>query len=1074
MNRLYIQILPLIIYCISFNNVQAQVTDVCGTDTIVLRVDNFQYGTMRWERSYDMVIWEVIPNQNDTVYKFLPTESMYYRAAVKFSECDPEFSDISFVQIPPQANAGSDRIAPGQQVRLFANEESGAMGTWTIIEGSNGSLSSYSNPTPILSGTDSLYRLVWTLTNACGTSSDTVSVRFRETVFSDNLSIVDTTDTFLSDSADMANGLFIIEFNQPAPTITDSTILVGMAHGGFLRKVDSFTVNGNVYTMQTSQATLEDITEEGAYDFGHLFSLDTTYTDSKNPFGYTRLNRMPTRQELLTDPRFQTGENFYYLINQTDYAYPGVTMNTNTSKGNAPLIDLNFDYVTLIDTMGIKLELTGNYKYTPNFVADLDYSTLWGLKYFKIGSSNSIEEKSLALTLTATAAIEMPKKKYKKWKTTWNYLIIIGYVPVLVDIEFVVNGELEAKAAATMTAAHTVTERNVTTSYVEYDNNTWGYTYNNDSQSNVDNSLNFVGELTQSFKIGPVLSFRIYKVLGPYVDLKFTEQLRLCASPQLDWQAGIDLGAELKLGAKATILGKDLVDVYKSWQYEAFKYRFPDSLEIWSGNNQIYFLGDTLPNDVKVMVHSNRGIPLPYAPVRFAPQTGGSVLDSLVYTDILGHAQTKWIPGDSLLSRLEVSVLDCDSSHIKNSPITFIAHADTNVCAQSTLSAVIDIIDENTVSVEAIMGVEPYTYSTDGQNFVTIPPEVTVVPDTTYKFVVKDDEGCEASVNYFREHPCSISDLSVDLWVMGDSIIAQGSGGTPPYLYSIDDTLGFSVEYIFENRPIGTHTVFVKDSEDCIKSRNAEIFDPCDVSGLAIKLEIIGDSIIVTAIGGTPPYLYSINDNINFSPVYTFGGMPVGTHVVYVMDDEGCHAMRYAVIDHTPIICDPFTDPRDNRTYQVVQIGDQCWMAENLYYSTGNSWCYNDHPSCNNTAYLYDFYTAINACPAGWRLPTDAEWTQLTDTLGGIAIAGGILKDQQFWTQPNTGATNQYGFSARPGGARTSTGTYMFLWNRGYWWTATSDQPGMAWSRQMHYDSAEVIRNEGNMTMGFSVRCIKD
>ncbi len=117
-----------------------------------------------------------------------------------------------------------------------------------------------------------------------------------------------------------------------------------------------------------------------------------------------------------------------------------------------------------------------------------------------------------------------------------------------------------------------------------------------------------------------------------------------------------------------------------------------------------------------------------------------------------------------------------------------------------------------------------------------------------------------------------------------------------------------------------------------------------------------------------------------------------------------------------------FTDPRDGQTYNTVKIGNQWWMAENLNYDADTgSWCYNDNSSnCTTYGRLYDWATALTVAPAGWHLPTDAEWTVLTDYLGGLSVAGGKMKETgtTHWSSPNTGATNESGFTALPGGSR--------------------------------------------------------
>ena len=171
-----------------------------------------------------------------------------------------------------------------------------------------------------------------------------------------------------------------------------------------------------------------------------------------------------------------------------------------------------------------------------------------------------------------------------------------------------------------------------------------------------------------------------------------------------------------------------------------------------------------------------------------------------------------------------------------------------------------------------------------------------------------------------------------------------------------------------------------------------------------------------------------------------------------------------------------FTDPRDGQVYPVVQIGDQCWFAENLNYSTGNSWCYDDYPNnCNTYGRLYDWQTALTACPDGWHLPSDAEWTQLTDYLGGSNVAGGKMKStSSLWLSPNTGATNSSGFSGLPGGSYNGNGNFINVSFNGIWWSSTESTLS-AWSRRLNYGNVSVSRNNVfSETNGFSCRCLKD
>ena len=114
-----------------------------------------------------------------------------------------------------------------------------------------------------------------------------------------------------------------------------------------------------------------------------------------------------------------------------------------------------------------------------------------------------------------------------------------------------------------------------------------------------------------------------------------------------------------------------------------------------------------------------------------------------------------------------------------------------------------------------------------------------------------------------------------------------------------------------------------------------------------------------------------------------------------------------------------FTDKRDGKTYRTVKIGKQTWMVENLNHKTGSSVCYdNEESNCQKDGRLYDWNTALNACPAGWHLPSDAEWTALTDFVGGEETVGTKLKSKTGWSTGKNYkvATDDYGFSALPGG----------------------------------------------------------
>lgn len=171
-----------------------------------------------------------------------------------------------------------------------------------------------------------------------------------------------------------------------------------------------------------------------------------------------------------------------------------------------------------------------------------------------------------------------------------------------------------------------------------------------------------------------------------------------------------------------------------------------------------------------------------------------------------------------------------------------------------------------------------------------------------------------------------------------------------------------------------------------------------------------------------------------------------------------------------------FIDPRDGQEYDIVTIGNQTWFAENLNFVTGNSSCYdNDSSNCDIYGRLYDWETALTACPDGWHLPSEAELMELIDYLGGEEVAGGKMKATTGWNTPNTGATNSSGFTALPSGYRDYTGSngFYFIGNYGYIWTSTQD----VWQVKafiLHYDNTSVTSNLFDPTDSQPCRCLKD
>jgi uncharacterized protein (TIGR02145 family) len=191
----------------------------------------------------------------------------------------------------------------------------------------------------------------------------------------------------------------------------------------------------------------------------------------------------------------------------------------------------------------------------------------------------------------------------------------------------------------------------------------------------------------------------------------------------------------------------------------------------------------------------------------------------------------------------------------------------------------------------------------------------------------------------------------------------------------------------------------------------------------------------------------------------------------------------------------------DNNNYPVVEIGAQVWMAENLKVtkyrnediietttpanldisgedSPKYQWAYAGNESnvpVYGRLYTWDALTDSRlVCPSGWHLPTDDEWTTLITFLGGESEAGAKLKETgtNHWQTPNTGATNETGFTALPGGTRDGGGTYSLIGDNGYWWCSTEYNVLEGYRRILSYNDSYIYRGDSWRGMGHSVRCL--
>jgi len=216
------------------------------------------------------------------------------------------------------------------------------------------------------------------------------------------------------------------------------------------------------------------------------------------------------------------------------------------------------------------------------------------------------------------------------------------------------------------------------------------------------------------------------------------------------------------------------------------------------------------------------------------------------------------------------------------------------------------------------------------------------------------------------------------------------------------------------------------------------------------------------------------------------------------IDNNGGKASNGKIVYSTEIVQD-----YEGNTYKATTIGDQIWFTENLkstkyndgdnlpllsdmklwrggnYSSPAYNWYNFDEDSYNNPyGPLYNWYAVETGklCPTGWHIPTDEEWTELVNSLGGSTVAGSKMKEAGtvHWTAPNVDATNDSKFTALPAGSLRGNDGVFTSGIHGNYWSATDSTADLALYRRLINESKQIYRDGAVKNIGFSVRCVKD
>lgn len=351
------------------------------------------------------------------------------------------------------------------------------------------------------------------------------------------------------------------------------------------------------------------------------------------------------------------------------------------------------------------------------------------------------------------------------------------------------------------------------------------------------------------------------------------------------------------------------------------------------------------------------------------------------------------------------------------------------------------------------------------------------------------------------------------------TVNAYAAGGTPPYSF-LWQNMEYSSSITVQPLTSTTYAVTLTDASGCsvtggftVEVTSIISLSTHDVGSFGCSMAIAGG--LITCDGGNPVITSGICWSTNNAPTiadsHTHDGIPMGsffstltgllantTYFIRVYAENSSGVEYGNEVSYTNTSCEgTIQDSRDNKEYGYLTIGSQTWMCENMHYipavSRANEESYtcafhyvydyqgNDLMAATATpnyliyGVLYNWVAAGMACPAGWHLPSDEDWTTLVDFLG--TTAGGKLKHYgaSFWSVPNVGGINSSGFTALPGGWRDRKEGFIELGYASAFWSSTEYGSLFAGTQGLSYQTDGATRYATTTkTNGLSVRCLKD
>lgn len=447
----------------------------------------------------------------------------------------------------------------------------------------------------------------------------------------DNVLVVDSTRHRLDPTPALLDaGTYKFTATGSALELPVGAVIVGAQGMGFLRKVTSSSTQGNVTTVQTLPASLDEVFRSGTLKL--RFATDSL------------------------QGRSTTGTGFNYSVSNLEVLrVPGTTITVRSAKA-----DLN-----------------------PNWTFEAGFG-ITGLETAEVAAREGTMESKMVVNVTSGAAYSVPSSTKRLARKVRLFRFLIPAGPLVIPIAVLMVVELNLKYSGLINSGFsydvtfgTAANYNVG---IAYSNSTWKPI--NEVKTTNELSVSpatFSANANIKVSLEPKISLLLYATAGPYGSLGLQSEFQGAyngTTQDRNYQADAWCEARVGVGANPIVLGKKLPDYSTIWTSDKLTYKTPEQIELTAGDNQQGSSGQALPTPIKVRVLDSRGKPQSGVPVYFVPNTGsGRAVPDKVFTNADGYAQTIWTL-DAIATgpqQMKVSAKTATGSLITNAPILFTA-----------------------------------------------------------------------------------------------------------------------------------------------------------------------------------------------------------------------------------------------------------------------------------------------------------------------------------------------------------------------------------------------------------------